>query len=260
MGGWFALAQDVNILIADDNKEFCRLISQLIDAQEDMTCIGCVHDGQSAVRAVFESTPDLVILDHVMPILDGLGVLESLRQLDRRPRVLMLTAFGQEHLIQRAAELGADYYLMKPFDLPTLIERIRQVVNPKVAMMSFQTEMRRQHIERQVGQLLSALGVPPHFKGYVYLRDAITSVVLEPELLGAVTTALYPQVAKQRNTTSTKVERAIRHAIESTWIKGNLQFIDELFAHTVDADKGKPTNSSFIARLADHVRLELVAS
>jgi len=250
----------VRILVADDNKEFCELVSQMIDAQEDMTCVGCVHDGYAAVESVAKLAPDLVILDHVMPVLDGLGVLESLRKLPSRPRVIMLTAFGQEHLIQRAAELGVDYYLMKPFDFPTLIERIRQVLSPKRAAMTFQNEQRRHDIERQVAQLLSALGVPPHFKGYTYLRDAITSVVLQPELLGAVTTELYPQVARQRNTTSSKVERAIRHAIESTWVRGNLQFIDELFAHTVDADKGKPTNSSFIARLADHIRLELVAS
>ncbi len=254
------MAEKVRILIADDNKEFCELVGQMIDSQDDMVCIGCVHDGQSAVLAAKEMAPDLVILDHVMPVLDGIGVLESVRAFEDRPRILMLTAFGQEHLIQRAAELGVDYYLMKPFDFPTLIQRIRQICNPSIARTTFQDEKRRQQIEKQVAQLLSALGVPPHFKGYTYLRDAITSVVLDPDLLGAVTTELYPQVAKQRNTTSTKVERAIRHAIESTWMRGNLQFIDELFAHTVDADKGKPTNSSFIARLADHVRLELVAS
>jgi len=254
------VSQKVRVLVADDNKEFCQLVSQAINIQEDMECIACVHDGQAAVRAISELAPDLIILDHVMPVLDGIGVLEAIRPFEARPRILMLTAFGQEHLVQRASELGADYYLMKPFDFPTLIERIRQVSNPRLAMMTFQMEKRRQMVERQVAQLLSSLGVPPHFKGYTYLRDAITSVVLEPELLGAVTTALYPQVARQRNTTSTKVERAIRHAIESTWVKGNLQFIDELFAHTVDADKGKPTNSSFIARLADHVRLELIAS
>lgn len=254
------VADIVKILVADDNKEFCELVAQMIDAQPDLECIGRVHDGFSAVQAVSELCPDLLILDHVMPNLDGLGVLEAVRALEFRPRILMLTAFGQERLIQRAAELGADYYLMKPFDFPTLVERIRQIANPRAAAFEYQGERRRQQVERQVGQLLSSLGVPPHFKGYTYLRDAITCVVFQPDLLGAVTKELYPRVARERNTTSTKVERAIRHAIESTWIRGNLQYIDELFAHTVDAEKGKPTNSSFIARLADLVRLELLAS
>lgn len=249
------------IIVVDDNLEFCEVIREAINTQPDFECVRCIHDGQTAIEAVRELRPDLIILDHVMPNLDGIGVLEAIRGIEDRPKVLMLTAFGHEGLVQKAAELGADYYIMKPFDIPTLLQRIRQVSeDPGRAKAHIQHEQRRQEVEREVAQQLSTLGVPPHFKGYAYLRDAVTLVVLEPELLTAVTKELYPAVARLRNTSPHKVERAIRHAIESTWVRGNLAFIDKLFAYTVDAEKGKPTNSSFIARLADHIRMELMAS
>ncbi len=249
------------ILVVDDNVEFCEVIREAIATQPDLECIGSIHDGESAIKAIRELRPDLVVLDHVMPNLDGVGVLEAIRDFEDRPKVLMLTAFGHENLIQRAAELGVDYYIMKPFDIPTLLQRIRQVAqDPTRAKVSVKHQQRRHQVEREVAHQLSTLGVPPHFKGYLYLQDAVTLVVLEPELLSAVTKELYPAVARMRNTSAHKVERAIRHAIESTWVRGNLAFIDRLFAYTVDAEKGKPTNSSFIARLADHVRMELMAS
>lgn len=250
----------IRILLADDNVEFCEILREAIDAQEDMECIACVHDGEAALAAIREHSPDLIILDHVMPSLDGLGVLEAIRGAEHRPKVLMLTAFGHENLIQRASNLGADYYIMKPFDIPTLIVRVRQIADPTSAAATFQQERRRQLIEKQVAKQLSTLGVPPHFKGYMYLKDAVTLVALDPDLLGHVTTKLYPLVAQMRKSSPEKVERAIRHAIESTWTRGNLDSIERLFAYSIDANKGKPTNSSFIARLADQVRMEMMAS
>lgn len=254
------MVKTIRIVIADDNVEFCEILREAIDSEEDMTCLACVHDGEAALEAIAAHQPDLVILDHVMPNLDGLGVLEELYGSERRPRVLMLTAFGQESLIQRASNLGADYYIMKPFDIPTLLERVRQIADPASVASAFQQERKRQQIERHVAEQLSVLGVPPHFKGYTYLKDAVTLVALDPDLLGAVTTKLYPTVARMRKSSPEKVERAIRHAIESTWIRGNLDSIERLFSYTIDANKGKPTNSSFIARLADHVRMEMLAS
>ena len=250
----------IRVVVADDNREFCQILSEAVCAAEDMTCVHCVNDGLAAVDAVRSLSPDVLILDHVMPNLDGIGVLEALRSVNPRPKVLMFTAFGHESLIRRASELGADYFIMKPFDIPTLIDRIRLVADPHGAILSFQQEQRRQMVEREVTRLLSGLGVPPHFKGYGYLKDAVTLVVLEPDLLGAVTTRLYPVAARLRGTTSHKVERAIRHAIESTWVRGNLEQIELLFTHSVDAEKGKPTNSTFIARLADQVRMDMLAS
>lgn len=254
------MSQVIRVVVADDNVEFCEIVKQALQSQPDIEWVCAVHDGYRAIEAVKKHRPDLLILDHVMPNLDGIGVLEALRAFPQRPKVLMLTAFGQEALIQQAAELGADYYIMKPFDMPTLAQRIRQVTDPKRAQVQFEYEQRRQLVERQVARELARLGVPPHFKGYTYLKDAVTLVVLNPDLLSAVTKELYPTVARMRSTTAQTVERAIRHAIESTWVRGNLKFIEELFAYTVDAEKGKPTNASFIARLADHVRMDLMAS
>ncbi len=254
------LARSIRIVIADDNVEFCEILREAVDSEEDMRCLACVHDGEAALAAIERHRPDLLILDHVMPNLDGLGVLEELYRAERRPRVLMLTAFGQESLIQRASSLGADYYIMKPFDIPTLLERVRQIADPGSVVSTFQQERRRQQIERHVAEQLSVLGVPPHFKGYTYLKDAVTLVALDPDLLGHVTTKLYPAVARMRKSTPEKVERAIRHAIESTWVRGNLDSIERMFSYCIDANKGKPTNSSFIARLADQVRMEMLAS
>lgn len=248
----------IRVVAADDNRDFCEVVRAAINDQDDMECVGLAHDGESAIAAVAELRPDLLILDHVMPNLDGIGVLEALRGAPHRPRVMMLTAFGQESLIRQASDLGVDYYLMKPVDISMLVERVRQVANPHAATNLFREGRRRQQVERQVAMQLTDLGVPPHFKGYTYLKDAVTLVALDPELLGAITTKLYPEVARLRQSTPPKVERAIRHAIESTWTRGNLESIDRLFAYTVDACKGKPTNSSFIARLADQIRMELM--
>lgn len=255
------MSQLIRTVVADDNAEFNSVLCQAVDSEPDLLCVRRVYDGRAAIEAVQDVEPDLLILDHVMPQLDGLGVLEKLRHMTIRPKkILMLTAFGHETLVQKAAELGADYFIMKPFDIPTLIQRIRQLFDPHYGREAFHFEQRRQLIEREVAHQLSSLGVPPHFKGYNYLKDAITMVVLDPGLLGAVTKELYPMVANLRNTSPHQVERAIRHAIESTWTRGNLANIDQLFAYTVDAEKGKPTNSSFIARLADHIRMEVMAS
>lgn len=250
----------IRVLIADDNSEFCEVLSDAIGIEEDMMCVACAHDGEQALQAVEQWRPDVLILDHVMPKLDGIGVLEALKHAEFRPKVLMLTAFGQESLIHRASDLGADYYVMKPFDIPTLIRRIRQVADPSSQATHFAYERRRQEIEREVVRQLSDLGVPAHFKGYTYLKEAVTLVVMHPHMLSAVTKELYPTVARAHKSNAIKVERAIRHAIESTWTRGNLDCIDALFAYSVDANKGKPTNSSFIARLADQVRMDVLAS
>lgn len=254
------MARPIRVLAADDNRDFCEIIKAAINSQDDMELVMYVHDGKAALEAIDQCQPDLLILDHVMPNIDGIGVLEKLKTKHTRPRVLMLTAFGQESLIRRASDLGVDYFLMKPIDIATLVRRVRQVANPGKASSNFSEERRRLQTEKRVAALLSELGVPPHFMGYVYLKDAITMVALDAELLGAITTKLYPSVAKLRQSTPHKVERSIRHAIETTWTRGNLETIDRLFAYTVDAHKGKPTNSSFIARLADQVRMDIMVS
>lgn len=242
--------------MADDNTEFCNMVTDFLRREPGYEVLAAVHDGNAAVRACKELLPDLLLLDVVMPELDGIGVLEALQEEPERPKVLVLTAFGQEMMIRRALAAGADYYVMKPFDLRTLSKRIRQILSGQTNLWF---EQRRQAIERAVDHYIARLGVPPHYKGCMYLRDAILLVVEDNELLSRVTKGLYPAVAELHKTTPDKVERAIRHAIETTWTRGDLEAIHEYFAYTVDSRKGKPSNSSFIARLADQIRLELRA-
>ncbi|RNC28718.1 MAG: Stage 0 sporulation protein A [Candidatus Dichloromethanomonas elyunquensis] len=218
--------------------------------------------------------PDVMVLDIIMPHLDGLGVMEKLGNSPKKPRVIILTSFGQENMTQRAVQLGADYYILKPFDLETLGKRIRQLVGvseispPFHAVSKSVIHTETSHfvekkyiakplkiVEVEVTKMIQQMGVPAHVKGYQYLRDAIVSVINDVSLLGAVTKELYPRIAEKYNTTPSRVERAIRHAIELAWDRGNIEFMNKFFGYTINVDRGKPTNSEFIAMVADKLRI-----
>ncbi|GAB1475335.1 sporulation transcription factor Spo0A [Bacillota bacterium] len=260
--------------IADDNKEFCGILSDFLGMQKDLDVIFSVTDGMQTIDAVIKEKPDVLVLDVIMPHLDGLGVLERLYTLDINPipKTIMLTAVGQEAIAQRAIGLGAEYYIVKPFDLGTLAKRIQQLCNDSLPEPSssnrssvvksalIKDENCCNDLEIDITNIIHEVGVPAHIKGYQYLRDAITMVVEDMDLLGAVTKELYPAIAKRNNTTPSRVERAIRHAIEVAWNRGRIETINTLFGYTVHNDKGKPTNSEFIAIIADKLRLERKAS
>ena len=255
-----ASATSIRVLIADDNREFCELLAAYLEKQGDMELVGVAHDGQEVIERIQAVQPDVVLLDVIMPHLDGIGVLETLAAMDlpRRPRVVMLTAFGQEAVSRRVAELGASYFVLKPFDLEVLAERIRQVAgSPARPARRSPLNARDRNLEVEVTNLLHQIGIPAHIKGYLYLREAILRVVHRVELLGAVTKELYPSIALKYDTTPSRVERAIRHAIEVAWNRGNLEVVHRLFGHTVHADRGKPTNSEFIAMVADRLRMDM---
>ena len=207
-----------------------------------------------------EQVPDVLVLDIIMPHLDGIGVLEKLPQLDlpRRPRIIMLTAFGQEDITSRVVALGADYYVLKPFNLDILVNRIRQLAanEPVSKPMVAAGQSKTRSLDIEVTNIIHQLGVPAHIKGYLYLREAILMVIQEIELLGAVTKELYPLIAERYNTTASRVERAIRHAIEVAWSRGNVDMITNFFGYTIDLERGKPTNSEFIAMIADRLRMD----
>lgn len=249
----------IRVVMADDNPSYCEVLRVSAKSEGDIAFLRTVADGESALKACEELQPDVLILDLVMPKLDGVGVLEALRRQRKRPKVLVLTACGQEHYIQQALAHGADYYVVKPFDIPTLFRRIRQLVREKPFAPLPPSTRRRGYVEQEVARLITQLGVPPHYKGYAYLKEAISLVVNDAQLVTHMTKSLYPSVAARFNTSPDKVERAIRHAIETTWMKGNMDSIHDLFAYSIDVNKGKPTNSMFIARLADHVRVHLRA-
>ena len=223
----------ISVLIADDNKEFCSILNDYLLNQKDIVVIGIAKDGREALELIEEKKPDLVILDIIMPHLDGLGVLERINtmRLEKVPRIIILSAVGQDKITQQytssSSILSNETKSTTPIDLET-----------------------------EITNIIHEIGVPAHIKGYMYLREAITMVVNDMELLSAVTKELYPSIAKKYNTTASRVERAIRHAIEVAWGRGQVDAINKLFGYTIHTEKGKPTNSEFIAIIADKLRLK----
>ncbi|QDX93568.1 sporulation transcription factor Spo0A [Brevibacterium sp. JNUCC-42] len=257
----------ISVVLADDNREFVGLLEEYINTQSDMSVSGVAYNGNDVLKIVQERVPDIIILDIIMPHLDGLAVLEQIQamRLTPQPKIIMLTAFGQEEITKRAVELGASYYILKPFDMDILAQRIRQMIGSKTSFIpvmknSSMVQNKGRNLDASITSIIHEIGVPAHIKGYLYLREAITMVYNDVELLGSITKVLYPDVAKKFNTTASRVERAIRHAIEVAWSRGNLDSISSLFGYTVSNTKAKPTNSEFIAMVADKLRLEHKAS
>ncbi|GBF72672.1 sporulation transcription factor Spo0A [Paenibacillus sp. 598K] len=264
--------QKVEVLLADDNREFTNLLSEYISEQNDMVVTGIAYNGEEVLRHLEEmnNVPDVLILDIIMPHLDGLGVLERLREMNLQsmPKIIMLTAFGQENITQKAVQLGASYYILKPFDMEILANRIRQLVGHTsvTSSSSFTTSSmpksnvvplaKGKNLDANITSIIHEIGVPAHIKGYQYLREAITMVYNNIEILGAITKTLYPAIAEKFKTTPSRVERAIRHAIEVAWTRGNIDSISHLFGYTINISKSKPTNSEFIAMVADKLRIE----
>jgi two-component system, response regulator, stage 0 sporulation protein A len=261
----------IKVCIVDDNRELVGLLEEYLSSQPDMEVIGVAHNGQECLEILADTIPDVLVLDIIMPHLDGLAVLEKLRDSKRSsfPNVIMLTAFGQEDVTKKAVDLGASYFILKPFDMENLANHIRQVSGKTSSVLrksSSQTnyrpaqEQKPKNLDASITSIIHEIGVPAHIKGYMYLREAISMVYNDIELLGSITKVLYPDIAKKYNTTASRVERAIRHAIEVAWSRGNIDSISSLFGYTVSMTKAKPTNSEFIAMVADKLRLEHKAS
>jgi two-component system response regulator (stage 0 sporulation protein A) len=266
--------EKITVLIADDNQEFSRTLATYLGNQEDMEIIGIAKDGLEAIDLINEKSPDVAILDVIMPHLDGLGVLErvnSSSNLNKKPICIMLSAVGQDKITQKAISLGAEYYVVKPFDIELLIQRIREIKNfkpsgsnnfltretKKTPYINVTSTKAEDTLEALVTNVIHGVGVPAHIKGYQYLREAIMMVVNDIDVINQITKSLYPQIAQKFNTTPSRVERAIRHAIEVAWGRGEVDLMENIFGYTVSAAKGKPTNSEFIAMIADKLRLEI---
>jgi len=259
----------ITILMADDNKDFCDAIINYLAKQPDMEIVGTAYDGLETLEKINTLKPDVAIIDGVMPKLDGLGVLEKLNLAEAEayaPICIILSAITQDKITQKAIELGAEYYIAKPFDLETLVSRIRQLKEQlKTPLQKGGIGMRSQknrevNLETKITGILHDIGVPAHIRGYHYMREAIMMAVDDLDILNYITKELYPTIARKCNTTPSRVERAIRHAIEVAWSRGKVEIIDSLFGYTINNHKGKPTNSEFIALIADRLRLELKAS
>lgn len=263
--------EKIKVCLVDDNKELVSMLESYVAAQDDMEVIGTAYNGQECLNLLTDKQPDVLVLDIIMPHLDGLAVLEKMRHIERlkQPSLIMLTAFGQEDVTKKAVDLGASYFILKPFDMENLTSHIRQVSGKANAMIkrplpSFRSattvDGKPKNLDASITSIIHEIGVPAHIKGYMYLREAISMVYNDIELLGSITKVLYPDIAKKYNTTASRVERAIRHAIEVAWSRGNIDSISSLFGYTVSMSKAKPTNSEFIAMVADKLRLEHKAS
>ncbi len=248
----------IKVLIIDDNREFAKMLEEFISKKSDLQVVGVGHNGAEALDLLASTKPDVMLLDIIMPHLDGIGVLERMVSMDGpKPKTIMLTALGQEQMTKRVMELGANYYVLKPFQLELLATRIRQLAhNDMMGLAASQAEQKAPNLEAKVSNFLHELGIPANIRGYIYLREAISLVTEENELINGVTKILYPMIAKQHQTTPSRVERAIRHAIEVAWGRGSIEAINRIFGFTVDTRRGKPTNSEFIAMVADRMRLE----
>ncbi|MCX7711494.1 MAG: sporulation transcription factor Spo0A [Clostridia bacterium] len=251
----------IKVLIADDNREFAGILHHYLQQHSDIKVVGVAHDGFETLRIIHEKNPDLVILDLIMPNLDGLGVLERINsaKTDWKPVFIILSAVGQDKITQKATSLGAEYYFIKPFDLSVLLTRIHLLYRQEISIKSKPVVRDRAiefNLEEEITKLIREIGIPPHIKGYQFVREAIMLVVSDFNKINSITTKIYPAIAKTYSTTPSRVERAIRHAIEVAWTREKLETINNIFGYTVNAQKGKPTNSEFIAMLSDKLRLK----
>lgn len=263
------MSEKIKIFIADDNAEFVSTLVTYLDSQEDLEVVATARDGVEAVDKLTEIDTDIAILDVIMPQLDGLGVLEAINErLEALPICIMLSAVGQDKVTAKAMCLGAQYYVVKPFEMEVLVKRIRELVkNQPMEKLSpvlkdvkatyIEVETSKLNLEAKVTNIIHDVGVPAHIKGYQYLRDGILMAVKDSEIINQVTKQLYPDLAIKYKTTPSRVERAIRHAIEVAWNRGQIESMESIFGYTVNSNRGKPTNSEFIAMIADKLRLEL---
>lgn len=269
--------ENVNVVIVDDNPMILNTLDEVISSEAGLSVIGRADNGKDAIDMIKDTQPDVVLLYLVMPQMDGITVVENIKKktsMLKNPAFIILSAVGGEQMTEEAFQAGANYFLMKPFDKDILVNKIRRIgkrpvrpvpgkvleaplkaATPEEAAMN-REEYMKEHLETDITKMLHELGIPAHIKGYQYLRDAISMVVRDREMMEAVTKILYPEIAKKNYTSSSRVERAIRHAIEVAWGRGSLEVIDELFGYTISTGKGKPTNSEFIALIADKICLD----
>lgn len=256
------------VAIADDNEKMLEILESILREDDEIQIVGKARDGEEIYRIIQEKEPDIVLSDIIMPKMDGLTVMQKINadaDIKKKPDFVMVSAISQERIIEEAFSLGARYYIMKPFENETILSRIQRLKSVRWSygpsgrtMGSYEkTEyLMEKNLETDATNMIHEIGVPAHIKGYRYLRDAIMMCVEDTNNLNGITKILYPTLAKKHQTTPSRVERAIRHAIEVAWNRGRAGMLDDLFGYTVDAGKGKPTNSEFIALIADKIRLD----
>ena len=248
------------VLIADNSEEFCSLLKSALQQSQGFGVVGTASDGEQVLRILAERKVDVLVLDMMLPKKDGIGVLRAIAAMDRKPVTLATSGFITEYVASAAASLGVRYLMLKPCDINAVVERLEEIRFSSEIRQTNTRRMEGSNIETMVTNIIHEIGVPAHIKGYQYLREAIIIAVKDMDVINAITKVLYPQVAKTFGTTPSRVERAIRHAIEVAWDRGDLDTLQRFFGYTVSNTKGKPTNSEFIALIADKLQLQLKSS
>ena len=249
--------EKTNVLMIDDNFELIKMVKEYFSNSETVAINLTANDGVEGLDIILnkEDEYDVILLDLIMPNKYGLQVLRELRERNLHKSVIVLTSFNAQNVIREASELGISYFILKPFELTELEKRIVECGH-KAKYDGKVFDMRYNNLQISITNILHELGVPSHIKGYQYIREGITVLFDHPDVIGGITKELYPDIAAKYDTTVSRVERAIRHAIEVSWNRGNWQLMEEIFGHSVDIDKAKPTNSEFIVTVADKLRLE----
>ncbi len=247
--------EKIRILPVDDNPAILKQLSDFFQGKPDIELVGSACDGDQALKMLRTARPDVMLLDVIMPKLDGFAVLDALREMPDPPRVIMVTGLSRDDFIVRAMQLGASYYMVKPIDLTVLYSRIKEVngIDPQMVTSGEMHRAPRHTADEQVTNLFLTIGIPAHIKGYQYLREAVKMVIEDHEMLSRITKELYPGIARRYSTTASKVERAMRHAIEVAWNRGRLDSINRMYGYKVFSPDDKPTNGEFIAMVADKV-------
>jgi len=249
----------IKVLVVDDNAGLVGLIKEYFSSSEKVEIVGSAKDGDEAIKLINDKKIDfdLMLLDLIMPGKDGMAVLDYMKQNKINKKVIVMTSYNEPETIRDVSEYGVRYYCLKPFELEDINNKIIQTITNKKNNDKI-IELENRDVQIQVTKLLHALGIPSHIKGYQLIRSAILMVYENPSFIGGITKELYPDLSIKFNTSVQRVERAIRHAIEVSWLRGDIDLMDEIFGHSVDIDRAKPTNSEFIVTIADKLRLEMI--
>lgn len=247
---------NIRVLMIDDNENLVEMVKEYFSGNENIELKLTAYDGQEGIDIIEKNQQDydVIILDLIMPKKDGMYVLEEMKKRGINKKVIVATSYNAEEAIRKVSEFGVNYFILKPFELSDLEKRIMESVN--INKESKNIDFGRSNLQISITKILHELGIPSHIKGYQYIREAIGVLYDRPETIGGITKELYPELADKFDTTVSRVERAIRHAIEVSWNRGNWDLMEEIFGHSVDIDKAKPTNSEFIVTIADKLRLE----
>lgn len=252
------MSEKSKILVVDDSQEMREKLSETVKSMPEAEFIGTAANGMTALEMISRLKPDVVLLDIIMPQLDGFGVLEYLAERGELPDTIVVSALTQENFVFRALNAGVKYYIAKPFDSQSIKSRIRDVIAMKKGMPLSKpaSVVKQSSIDEKISSVFISIGIPAHIKGYHFLREAVKMVINEPDSINRITKELYPGIAKKFNTSASKVERAIRHAIEVAWTRGRIENINQMFGFKVYGKNDKPTNGEFIALIADKLLLE----